>query len=225
MKDESILFSRSEKSSSRRRRRRHDTSFACALLTAATALAASSSATVVTAAANDVDESITLNSITATYGPQYYHARSSLTRPKNLDYTKLTQINYDSFLITQYGQIHEADSNNDPMVLFGPYDWNPDEHKRDTTYCHKSSPEMGEHQKLCAHHHYEEGLLGLAHMNGVKVYASITGVAAGKKWGVEKVQEEEKISEVFATLASSEGSRVEVSLLKTSMCAISIYIL
>ena len=131
---------------------------------------------------------------------------------------RLTHINYDSFLITQYGQIYEADSNNDPMVLFGPYDWNPDEHKRDTTYCHKSSPEMGGHQALCAHHHYEQGLLGLAHMNGVKVYASISGVPAGKKWGVEKVNEEEKISEVFATLASSEEGRIEVSLLKTSYC-------
>ena len=77
---------------------------------------------------------------------------------------------------------------------------------------------MGGHQALCAHHHYEEGLLGLAHMNGVKVYASITGVPAGKKWGVEKVKEEEKISEVFATLASSEAGRIEVSLLKTSYC-------
>jgi hypothetical protein len=75
---------------------------------------------------------------------------------------------------------------------------------------------MGGHQALCAHHHYEEGLLGLAHMNGVKVYASISGVPVGKKWGVEKVKEEEKISEVFATLASSEAGRVEVSLLKTS---------
>ena len=198
--------------SRRRRCRQPDTSFACALLVAAAAaLATSSTSTIITPVkadtANDNDDEPKLNSITVTYGPHLYHARSGLARPPNIDYTKLTQINYYSFQITSGGLIYEADSNNDPILLFGPHDWNPDEHKKQTTYCHKSS--SGE--TLCGHHHYEEGLLGLAHMNGVKVYAGVGSVSGGK-WGVEKVKEEEKIAEVFAQLASSQESRAEVSL-------------
>ncbi|KAL7495155.1 hypothetical protein ACHAWT_006216 [Skeletonema menzelii] len=184
----------SSDTSKRRRRRRcnlPDTSFALALFTAA---ASASSALSKTTAQEEP-------AIIATYGPHLYYTQAS---PSNIDYTKLTRINYSSFQINNYGKIYEANPTIDPMVLYGPYDWNPDASKRDVKYCHKNSPELGLGQ--CAHHFYEQGLIGLSHMNGVQVFASVGN--AGDGW-VKREEEVRQEAEVFKVVASTARGRQE----------------
>ena len=172
-----------------RRRCKPDTSFALALFRAATAAASVS-------AQEDP-------AIIATYGPHLYYTQAS---PSNIDYTKLTRINYSSFNINTYGKIYENNPTIDPLVLYGPYDWNPPPSKLHIKYCHKNSPELGVGQ--CSNHFYEQGLLGLSHMNGVQVYASVGN--AGDVW--KKREEEVRLEkEVFAVVASTAHGRQEVS--------------
>ena len=187
----------------RRRRRRcrlPDTSFTYALFAAAVTSTLSKTTTTATTEQEP-------SSIIATYGPHLYHTRSNLLHPPNLDYSKFTRINYSSFNVNNYGKIYSSNSNIDPLVLYGPYDWNPDASKKDITYCHKSSPELGLGQ--CAHHFYEEGLIGLCHMNGVQVFAS---VGSAGDYSVKTEEDRRMEAEVFRVVASTDGGRIEVSL-------------
>jgi hypothetical protein len=192
----------------RRRCRLPDTSFAAALLFAATALSTTKATTTATEVnkeeVDDPEITTTLNSIIATYGPDLYLTRSDLLHPQNLDYTKFTRINYTSFTLNDVGKIWERNSNIDPLVLFGPYDWNPDKSNQDVnTYCHKSSPENQLPQ--CAHHYYERGLIGLCHMNGVQVFASV-----GVTYEMRETEVKE-MAEVFGKVAASVQGRQEVT--------------
>jgi len=200
----------------RRRCRLPDTSFAAALIFAATALSTATEITTTSATVPTEEEqtltntTTTINSIIATYGPHLYHTRSNLLHPENLDYTKFTRINYSSFTFNSLGQIWETNSNMDPLVLFGPYDWNPDKSKQDVTYCHKSSAEN--HLPQCNHHYYERGLIGLCHMNGVQVFASV-----GVTYEMSEMEVEE-MAEVFGTVASTVHGRQEVSYTFCTLC-------
>eukprot|EP00804_Cyclotella_cryptica_P012777 CCRYP_010560-RD/>CCRYP_010560-RD protein AED:0.28 eAED:0.28 QI:394/1/1/1/0.91/0.84/13/21/1008 len=63
-----------------------------------------------------------------------------------------------------------TDSWADPITLLGPHDWMAT--SEDPEYCSWDGP--GE-QPTCSGHHYEEGLIYLAHQAGAEVYPSIGG--------------------------------------------------
>lgn len=69
--------------------------------------------------------------------------------------------------------MYGTDSWADPNVLYGPYDYNPsDSSENAVNYkCHWTAP--GE--KACAHHKLEEGLIGLVHAAGARIFPSLGG--------------------------------------------------
>ena len=111
------------------------------------------------------------------YGPHRFNGRNGLSKPENIDFTKLTRINYGPFQINEHGSIWGTDINADPQLLFGPQDWNPPDDA--PMFCHKSSPDA---HMQCAHHYYEKGLIYGAHMNGAEVYPVIGGPERSEKF-------------------------------------------
>ena len=59
----------------------------------------------------------------------------------------------------------------DPITLFGFYDWMA-EPGTGHEYCSWDGPNE---EPVCNHHHYEEGLIYMAHQAGAEVYPSIGG--------------------------------------------------
>jgi chitinase len=131
--------------------------------------------------------------VTGYYGPHSPRFRGlhGPAKPENIDYTKLTRINYSSFQINGDGNIWGTDVNADPELLFGPVDWNPPENA--PMFCHQSSPDV---EPMCRHHKYEQGLIDGAHGNGAEVYAVIGG---------------EEFSEQFSQVASDLDLRKKFS--------------
>jgi chitinase len=126
--------------------------------------------------------------IIAYYASWQWYDRSGLAKPANLDYSKITRINFAFFQPTIHGDIYGTDNWADPNVLFGAYDWNAIPGGANE-YC--SWDAAGE-PPVCAGHQYETGLIYLSHSNGVEVYPSIGG------W---------TLSDNFPTLAANEASR------------------
>jgi len=109
-------------------------------------------------------------SVVGYYSPQKFYERNGLSRPEYLDFTKLTRVNYASFQADEDGHILGSDSFVDPLVLFGPVNWNPSPGAKE--YCHKTT---NSEEPICRTYHYEKGLIGGAHMNGCDVYATVGG--------------------------------------------------
>jgi hypothetical protein len=130
----------------------------------------------------------------AYYGPRNYNDMSGLSRPENIDYTKISRVMYGPYRINDAGSIWGTDSNADSQLLFGPTDWNPNDPENAPEYCHFDSPDND--MKDCGHHFYSMGLLGMAHANGVEVYPTIGGMGYGAE---------------FSKMASDPKARMKVS--------------
>lgn len=106
--------------------------------------------------------------IIAYYASWQIYDREGLAKPVNLDYSKFTRLNFAFFQPGVWGEIYGTDSWGDPMALFGDWDWSG----AGTSYCSWDKP--GE-PPVCGDHHYNTGLIYLAHQNGVEIYPSIGG--------------------------------------------------
>lgn len=169
----------------RRRRRSTPSKYFVALL----ALATSSPRSPFSSAYVADDDEPRSTKVIGNYGPHRYNARNGLSNPTNIDYTKLTRINYGPFRINENGAIWGSDVNADPQLLYGPRDWNPP--SGSTVYCHIGSAEMSTINS-CGTHHYEEGLLYQAN----SVYVTIGG---------------REYADEFRIITASTEGRVKVS--------------
>ena len=102
----------------RRRRRQqdyHESTFFSALLSLALSLSLSSpAARHWLAGLADAKE---VTKVTGYYGAYRLDDRNGLSKPENIDYTKLTRINYGPFQINELGSIWGTDVNSDPQIL------------------------------------------------------------------------------------------------------------
>jgi len=107
------------------------------------------------------------------YASWQWYDRSKLAEPKNLDYSKVTIVNFAFFQTDTQGYLYGTDSWADPQVLFGPQNWNPsDDSSSAPDYrCHWSGP----NKKACGHYKLEDGLIYLVHQAGAKIYPSLGG--------------------------------------------------
>lgn len=135
----------------------------------------------------DVEASPSQKTIIGYYASWEYYDRSGLAKPKNLDFSKVSRVNFAFFHPDSAGNLYGTDSWGDPLVLFGPYDWNPGPNS--PTYCHRGS---GPGETSCNHHTYSEGLIHLVHSAGAEVWPSLGG------W---------TLSDNFPVIAASEISR------------------
>jgi len=103
------------------------------------------------------------------YASWQWYDRGGLAKPSNMDFTKVSRVNFAFFQVDSSGNIWGTDSWADPQILFGPTNWNPapDEEKK----CSWTSPTG----KTCDAHKNEEGLIGLAHAAGAEIYPSLGG--------------------------------------------------
>eukprot|EP00579_Thalassiosira_antarctica_P014022 CAMPEP_0201940484 /NCGR_PEP_ID=MMETSP0903-20130614/45352_1 /ASSEMBLY_ACC=CAM_ASM_000552 /TAXON_ID=420261 /ORGANISM="Thalassiosira antarctica, Strain CCMP982" /LENGTH=307 /DNA_ID=CAMNT_0048482311 /DNA_START=36 /DNA_END=955 /DNA_ORIENTATION=+ len=111
----------------------------------------------------------------------YWHGntqRASTMTPNQIDYSKLSRINYATFTTNENGKIYirgkkNGSLNNDAEIitLLGPYVWHPPNDGSSKEYC-TANPNNG--NAGCMHHDYQQGMLHLAHLSGVQVYPSIT---------------------------------------------------
>ena len=83
--------------------------------------------------------------------------------------------------ITWINTVHEL-----TLCTHSPYNWNPSPNA--TEYCSWDTPTT----KTCKTHHYEQGLIHLAHAAGAEVYPSLGG------WS---------LSDPFPEMAASEVAR------------------
>jgi chitinase len=120
------------------------------------------------------------------YASWQWYDRSKLAEPKNMDFSKVTRVNFAFFQTDTNGYLSGTDSWADPQVLFGPSNWNPS--PTDKLYCSWDAPNL----KNCNAHYFEDGLIGLAHAAGAEVYPSIGG------W---------TLSNTFPTVAASPTAR------------------
>ncbi len=74
------------------------------------------------------------------------------------------------------------------LVLYGPRDWSTSDETANNYKCHLQAP----NDKVCANYKIEEGLIGLAHAAGAKIFPSIGG------W---------TLSDNFPTVAASATTR------------------
>jgi len=107
------------------------------------------------------------------YASWQWYDRAKKAEPKNLDYSKVTIVNFAFFQTDTNGNLFGTDSWADPQVLFGPQDWNPsDDSTSAPSYrCHWSGP----NKKACGHYKLEDGLISLVHAAGAKIYPSLGG--------------------------------------------------
>jgi len=103
------------------------------------------------------------------YASWQWYDRQKLAQPSNMDFTKLTRVNFAFFQTDTHGNLWGTDSWGDPNVLFGPHNWNPSENE--TEYCSWDTPTT----KSCNTHHYEEGLIYRVHAAGAEIYPSLGG--------------------------------------------------
>jgi chitinase len=126
---------------------------------------------------------------TAYYYPEKFTERSGLAKPENLDFTKISRVNFASFQLNEGGSIWGTDVNADAQILYGPIDWNPPKDAK--KYCHFTSSDS---TPACQHHDAEKGLIRSAHSVGTRVYATIGGA---------------DLSEPFSAMAATPKSRAE----------------
>lgn len=79
-----------------------------------------------------------------------------------MDFTKVDRVNFAFFQPDTDGNLYGTDAWGDPLVLFGPRNYNPAAGA--TSYCSWDGPL----QKNCGHHYYEKGLISLVHAAGGK---------------------------------------------------------
>jgi len=102
-----------------------------------------------------------------------WYDRDGLAAPKNMDFDKVTIVNFAFFQPDTEGNLYGTDSWADPQVLFGPINWNPsDTSENAPTYkCSWDQPNT----KTCNHHKTDEGLIGLVHAKGARIFPSLGG--------------------------------------------------
>jgi chitinase len=120
------------------------------------------------------------------YASWQWYDRAQLAKPQNMDFSKVTRVNFAFFQSDVKGNLYGTDSWADPNVLFGPYDYNPSADA--PQYCSHDSPGV----KNCATHFYDQGLISRVHSAGAEIWPSIGG------WS---------LSTTFPTLAASSSSR------------------
>eukprot|EP00986_Skeletonema_menzelii_P015506 scaffold11920_cov91-Skeletonema_menzelii.AAC.4 len=98
-----------------------------------------------------------------------WYDRAKLAKPQNMDFSKVQRVNFAFFQTNESGDIFGTDSWADANLLFGPYNWNPQEGSKE--YCSWDAPNV----KACNHHFYEEGLISLVHAAGATLYPSLGG--------------------------------------------------
>jgi chitinase len=103
-------------------------------------------------------------------------------------YSKISR-NFAFFQTNTNGSIWGTDSWADPIVLFGPFNWNPPENETEVLYCSWDSPT----NKACNTHSYEEGLIYQVHAAGAEIYPSLGG------WS---------LSDPFPEMAANEETRM-----------------
>jgi len=103
------------------------------------------------------------------YASWQWYDRSGLAKPSNMDFSKVSRVNFAFFQVDSSGNIWGTDSWADPQVLYGPQNWNPAPGAAEQ--CSWTSPTG----KSCSVHKTEEGLIGLAHAAGAQVYPSLGG--------------------------------------------------
>ena len=107
------------------------------------------------------------------YASWQWYDRSGLAKPQNLDFSKVTIVNFAFFQTDTNGNLFGTDSWADPQVLYGPQNWNPsDDSTNAPDYrCHWSGP----NKKACGHYNLEEGLISLVHTAGARIFPSLGG--------------------------------------------------
>lgn len=124
----------------------------------------------------------------------YWHgsnSRASAMTPNQLNYTKVTRINYATYTTNQNGKIYMKGKNgnvnneDDILTLLGPYVWSQVNDGSIKEYC-KANPNS--ENMDCINHEYERGMLHLAHLEGVEVYPSITLDGDASLMNLDKVQ-------------------------------------
>jgi chitinase len=120
------------------------------------------------------------------YASWQWYDRAQFAKPQNMDFSKVTRVNYAFFQSDVKGNLFGTDSWADPNVLFGPYDYNPSSDAQQ--YCSHDSAGV----KNCATHFYDQGLISRTHSAGSEIWPSIGG------WS---------LSTTFPTLAASSTSR------------------
>jgi len=107
------------------------------------------------------------------YASWQWYDRSKLAQPLNMDFSKVTIVNFAFFQPDTAGYIFGTDSWADPQVLFGPQNWNPSDSSSNAAdyRCHMASP----NQKSCGHYKVEQGLISLVHAAGARIFPSLGG--------------------------------------------------
>lgn len=122
-----------------------------------------------------------------------WYDRNKFADPKNIDFTKYDRINYAFFQPDKQGRIYGTDEWADPQLLWGEYDYAPQNQITsgpDRNYfCSWDGPDESQHN--CAAHK-GGGIIALAKAAGAQVMPSIGG------W---------TLSDNFPTIAATEEGR------------------
>jgi len=115
--------------------------------------------------------------IIAYYASWQWYDRNKLAKPSNLDFGKVTIVNFAFFQPDTEGTLFGTDDWADPQVLFGSTNWNPsDDTENAADYrCHRGLEYPTTGEKTCGHYHLEEGLIQLVHDQGARIFPSIGG--------------------------------------------------
>merc|ERR1712190_404280 len=71
------------------------------------------------------DDGVVDKEIIGYYASWQWYDRSGLAKPQNMDFSKVTIVNFAFFQPDTEGNLYGTDSWADPQVLFGPINWNP----------------------------------------------------------------------------------------------------
>ena len=107
--------------------------------------------------------------VTAYYASWQYYDRNGLAKPENLDFSKIDRVNFAFFQTDTNGMLWGTDYWIDPVVLYGPQNYNPS--PGDTQYCSWDGPGV----KNCASRFVEKGIISRVHATGGTIYPSIGG--------------------------------------------------
>lgn len=124
------------------------------------------------------------------YASWQWYDRSKLAKPSNMDFKKVTRVNYAFFQSDAEGNIWGTDEWADPRVLFGDIDATGGKCIAGQPQCRCSwvKPQF----KSCSYHNDPSGLIWLVHQARRDIYPSIGG------W---------TLSDTFSPMAKDETSR------------------
>jgi len=124
------------------------------------------------------------------YASWQWYDRSKLAKPSNMDFKKVTRVNYAFFQTDAEGNIWGTDEWADPRVLFGDVDATRGTCNAGQPQCRCSwiKPEF----KSCSYHNDQSGLIWLVHQARGDIYPSIGG------W---------TLSDTFSPMANDRTSR------------------